>query len=209
MRSDLLTCPPADYVAAYHADWLRPDHAEARRRGRAPLAREFAVASAVLQFGCATVLDVGCGEGHLAGLMASQGLAVGLVDCVEDAARVAAERVGTPAAVHVGMAEAVLGGLAAASFDAVTCCEMVEHVQDPARLVAHLARVARRVVVLTTPVGHSYDDPLHLHHWGDERALFVGLGLDRALAGGHAVLAQIPSAWGDTGRCWMFVGVKA
>lgn len=210
--TDLRTCTTAEYVDAYAKDWQRPDHVEARKRGRKPLAREFAVASAVVQEGCESALDVGCGEGHLAALLAQHLMAaVGVVDCVAEAVSVAAAKVraADPLALDfmsTGQAESVLASLPPACYEAVTCCEMVEHVQDPRALVGLLARVARKLVVITTPVGRSYDDPLHLHHWYDAESLDRALGLRATFSALH--ITQIPSQWGDTDRCWLVLGRK-
>ncbi len=69
---------------------------------------------------------------------------------------------------------------AARSFDAVTCLEVLEHLDDPAAAVRELARVARRGVVLSVPfepyfrignvlrgkhLRHLGNHPEHVQHW--------------------------------------------
>lgn len=211
---DLRTCSPDEYAAAYRADWVTGSHVAARARGRRPLAREFAVASVVVQEDCHSVLDVGCGEGHLAGLLASQGLEVSLLDCVPEAVDTAKRRVSKvdplgPAWCFTGLAEAELANIPTGHVDAVTCCEMVEHVQDPARLLREMARVARRLVVLTTPVDHDYDDPLHLHHWKTAPQLCDALSVASAFRGGVVLVEKVSSRWGDGGHCWLLMARHA
>jgi len=51
-------------------------------------------------------------------------------------------------------------------FDSVVCSEVIEHVEDDAEFVHHLKRVARRRVVLTTPVKYV-NDPGHLRLYSE------------------------------------------
>ena len=95
------------------------------------------------------VLDVGCGGGLLAEGMARRGAHVTAIDLAPEAlavARLHAIEVG----VTVDYREVPVESLAESrpgSFDLVTCLEMLEHVPDPAAVVAALAR-------LTKPGGH-------------------------------------------------------
>ena len=93
------------------------------------------------------VLDVGCGGGILADSMARRGAAevVG-IDLATKALRVAqlhALETGTP---HIQYHEVSVERLVSeqpASFDVVTCMEMLEHVPDPASIVAACARLVK------------------------------------------------------------------
>jgi ubiquinone/menaquinone biosynthesis C-methylase UbiE len=66
------------------------------------------------------------------------------------------------------------------SFDAVTCLEVLEHLDDPAAAVREMARVARRAVVVSVPfepffrignvlrgkhLGRLGNHPEHVQHW--------------------------------------------
>ena len=93
----------------------------------------------------ASVLDVGCGGGILAEAMARRGARVTGIDLSEKALRVAqlhlhesrlsieylSVSVEDHAATHAG------------EFDVVTCMELLEHVPDPASMVAACARLVR------------------------------------------------------------------
>ncbi|HET8690976.1 MAG TPA: bifunctional 2-polyprenyl-6-hydroxyphenol methylase/3-demethylubiquinol 3-O-methyltransferase UbiG [Steroidobacteraceae bacterium] len=91
------------------------------------------------------VLDVGCGGGLLAEGMARRGARVTGIDLAPEAlavARLHAIETGT-AVEYRQVAVESLADEAPASFDLVTCLEMLEHVPDPAAVVAALARLAR------------------------------------------------------------------
>lgn len=98
-----------------------------------------------------TVVDVGCGGGILSEAMARRGAQVLGIDVAR-------------AALEVAELHALDGGIAveyrpqtaeelvserAASFDVVTCMEMLEHVPDPARTLTALAQLAK-------PGGHLF-----------------------------------------------------
>ena len=91
------------------------------------------------------VLDVGCGGGLLAESLARAGATVTAIDLA-------------PAMIEVARRHAAAGGLAIeyrvaaaeelartqpASFDVVTCMEMLEHVPQPAAMMATLAQLLR------------------------------------------------------------------
>jgi 2-polyprenyl-6-hydroxyphenyl methylase/3-demethylubiquinone-9 3-methyltransferase len=91
------------------------------------------------------VLDVGCGGGVLAEAMARQGAAVTGIDLAGKPLRVA-QLHALESGAQVEYREASAEALAAerpASFDVVTCMEMLEHVPDPASVVAACATLAK------------------------------------------------------------------
>lgn len=205
MTTDLRTATDAEICSFYAADREIPKHVAGRKRK--PLFREHAVTAAVTQLDCDDVLDVGCGDGHLAELMARCGIRVHVADVVEANVAEARRRIVRADAAQdprswVGLVED-LGFVRA--FDAVTCCETIEHVRDPARALANLARAARRLVVITTPVGRCYDDPSHLHHWDDGPALIEALEVRRHFS--EVLVHEFPSRLGDEGLIFMLMGL--
>ena len=86
------------------------------------------------------VLDVGCGAGFLANDLAAAGHHVTGVDLSDDSLRVAARHDPT-GTVRWSRADATATGLPAASFDAVCAMDLLEHVEEPAAVIAEAARV--------------------------------------------------------------------
>ena len=84
------------------------------------------------------VLDVGCGGGILAEAMARQGAEVLGIDLATKSLKVAQLHALESGLANVSYREVAVEALAAerpASFDVVTCMEMLEHVPDPASVV--------------------------------------------------------------------------
>jgi 2-polyprenyl-6-hydroxyphenyl methylase/3-demethylubiquinone-9 3-methyltransferase len=99
----------------------------------------------VVRLAGAEVLDVGCGGGILAEALAREGARVLGVD-LAPAALATARLHALEAGVALEYREVPVETLAAerpASFDLVTCMEMLEHVPDPQAVVAALARLVR------------------------------------------------------------------
>ena len=91
------------------------------------------------------VLDVGCGGGILSESMSNKGAEVTGIDLSEKALKVA-QLHGLESGVKVDYRLISVEALAAempGSFDAVTCMEMLEHVPDPAAVVAACTRLVK------------------------------------------------------------------
>ena len=92
------------------------------------------------------VLDVGCGGGILADSMARKGADVLGIDLASKALRVAQLHALEAQTANVEYREISVEALAKeqpASFDAVTCMEMLEHVPDPASVVRACSELVR------------------------------------------------------------------
>ena len=91
------------------------------------------------------VLDVGCGGGILAEAMARRGAEVTGIDLSEKALRVAELHL-LESRLNITYRNLSAEDLAAektGAFDAVTCMELLEHVPEPAGMVAACARLVR------------------------------------------------------------------
>ncbi|WP_207063738.1 bifunctional 2-polyprenyl-6-hydroxyphenol methylase/3-demethylubiquinol 3-O-methyltransferase UbiG [Motiliproteus sp. SC1-56] len=91
------------------------------------------------------VLDVGCGGGILSEAMALRGAEVSGIDMGETPLKIAKLH-GLESGVKVNYRQITVEELAAeapASFDVVTCLEMLEHVPDPASVVNACATLVR------------------------------------------------------------------
>ena len=98
-----------------------------------------------------TVLDVGCGGGILSESMAEKGAKVTGIDLGKKALKVA-QLHSLDSGVTVDyqlIAAEQLAEQQPASFDVVTCLEMLEHVPDPASVVAACAKLVK-------PGGHVF-----------------------------------------------------
>ena len=93
-----------------------------------------------------TVLDIGCGGGILADSMARQGATVTGIDLSSKALRIAqlhALEAQTPNVTYEEISAEAMAAREPASFDVVTCMEMLEHVPDPASVVRACANLAK------------------------------------------------------------------
>jgi 2-polyprenyl-6-hydroxyphenyl methylase / 3-demethylubiquinone-9 3-methyltransferase len=91
-------------------------------------------------------LDVGCGGGILSDAMARKGANVLGIDLSSKALKVAqlhAMEAETPSVEYREVAAEALADEMPSHFDVVTCMEMLEHVPDPASVVAACAKLAK------------------------------------------------------------------
>ena len=93
-----------------------------------------------------SVLDLGCGLGGYSKVLAERGFDVRAFDVVPEYVERARE-LGVPAELYDGERLPLADG----SVDTVILLEVIEHLEDPARLLAEARRVARADVLVTTP----------------------------------------------------------
>lgn len=128
------------------------------------------------------VLDVGCGGGILSEAMARRGADVTGIDLSEaplSVAKMHLEESGLDVDYQHISVEA-LAAMAPASFDVVTCMEMLEHVPDPASVVAACARLVK-------PGGHVFFSTINRNNKAWLMAVF----------GAEYVLKMVPKGTHD------------
>jgi 2-polyprenyl-3-methyl-5-hydroxy-6-metoxy-1,4-benzoquinol methylase len=95
-----------------------------------------------------TVLEVGCGEGHLTQHLFERLSPERFAACDLSLARVSSH---VDPRIEFRTASADELPYANASFDLVVCCEVLEHLLDPTRALGELARVTKRWALISTP----------------------------------------------------------
>jgi SAM-dependent methyltransferase len=113
-----------------------------------------------------SILDAGCGAGHLLAALHQRFPSARLTGCDYAARTVEENRARLPWA-RFEQLDLARSGLPE-QFDAVTCSEVLEHVDDDRAALAHLAAMTRRALMITVPTGPRF--PLeqgfgHLRHY--------------------------------------------
>jgi SAM-dependent methyltransferase len=107
---------------------------------------DYALVDFVAQHAGRSVVDLGCGLGGYARVLADRGFEVRGLDVVPEYVERARE-LGVRADVYDGERLPLEDG----SVDTVFLLEVIEHLEDPAPLLAEARRVARGSVLVTTP----------------------------------------------------------
>ena len=123
--------------------WWDPDGPQKALHALNPVRLGYVAGRASLRDAC--VLDVGCGGGLLSEALAKAGAQVTAIDLAPNLLKVARLH-GLESGIKVGYRQVAVEALAdetPASFDVVTCMEMLEHVPDPAAIINACARLLR------------------------------------------------------------------
>lgn len=123
--------------------WWDPDGPQKALHALNPARLGYVAGRASLRDAC--VLDVGCGGGLLSEALAKAGAQVTAIDLAPNLLKVARLH-GLESGIKVGYRQVAVEALAdetPASFDVVTCMEMLEHVPDPAAIINACARLLR------------------------------------------------------------------
>jgi SAM-dependent methyltransferase len=144
------------------------------------------------EHGGQTVLDLGCGLGGYSKRLAERGFDVLAFDVAPEYVE-RARALGVDARQYDGQRLPLEDG----SVDTVFLLEVLEHLEDPARLLREARRVARRNVLVTTPnCTQSFDPvPVEFSHMldVDHRQFFTETSLRELLDGvfGSSVVEQV------------------
>lgn len=117
--------------------------------------------------GC-RLLEIGCGEGIGASLLATKAASVTAIDYSQEALRVARERFGRNN-IDLALMKVPPIVFPALSYDAVVCFQMIEHLQQPEKLLVEIRRVLRGGgIALFATVNKDEvitENPYHLHEF--------------------------------------------
>jgi 2-polyprenyl-3-methyl-5-hydroxy-6-metoxy-1,4-benzoquinol methylase len=125
--------------------------------------------------------EVGCGEGHLLSHMMERGVEVRGSDIGADVIAEATERFSRHGS-NVPLKQSTLESLTTKddSAELIVCCEVLEHVEDPARALLQLGMLAQPYLLTSVPreplwrflnivrgryLGDLGNTPGHLNHW--------------------------------------------
>jgi SAM-dependent methyltransferase len=151
--------------------------------------RRRVVARWLAPFGPRTILDAGCGAGHMLAALRErmpQARLVG-IDAAAEAIAEDRERLPWGRFEHVDLAHGRLDE----RFDAVVCSEVLEHIEDDRAALANLAAMTGRHLMITVPTGPLW--PLevsfgHLRHYRMPEL--------RAAVESHGLRVVRAQAWG-------------
>lgn len=155
--------------------------------------------------GSTEVHEIGCGEGHILGMLANSGFSVRGCDVAISSlnvARAESERYGLNIPLEIKSVYDLDPAIDSA--DTVLCCEVLEHLTDPAAALEKLVSVARKDLVLSVPreplwhllnlVRGKYwsalgNTPGHYQHW--TKRSFIEFVATRA----DIVSVKSPTPW--------------
>jgi 2-polyprenyl-3-methyl-5-hydroxy-6-metoxy-1,4-benzoquinol methylase len=121
-----------------------------------------------------TVLDFGCGSGHLDVMLARHGYRVHGVDVSGLAIRIAEhlkskETEEVRARLTFQAADITREVPSGRPFDSAWSAHVFEHIEDPGPVLQGLAKWLKpgASLLISVPLGRAYDDPGHVHHFND------------------------------------------
>jgi 2-polyprenyl-3-methyl-5-hydroxy-6-metoxy-1,4-benzoquinol methylase len=162
------------------------------------------VVATVREAGSNEVHEIGCGEGHILGLLAAEGFRVRGCDISADSLAVARSEA-AKRQLDIPLALKSIYDLAPEdAADTVVCCEVLEHLTDPGAALEKLVSIARKDLIVSVPrepIWHILNmargkhltalgnTPGHFQHWS--RRGFVDF------IGRHAEIAAVktPLPW--------------
>ncbi len=139
------------------------------------------IITTVQEAGNNDVHEVGCGEGHILGALASAGFAVRGCDIAESSLKVARlELKGLGFNIPINKTSIYELDPAVDSADTLVCCEVQEHLTEPENALINLMAVTRKDLILSVPnepiwqllniargkyLNALGNTPGHLQHW--------------------------------------------
>jgi 2-polyprenyl-3-methyl-5-hydroxy-6-metoxy-1,4-benzoquinol methylase len=155
--TDVATSSPEEHTGYYDALWT---HLGAQLHYTELMRVEFVVGELCSRVsgGRIKILDYGCGRGWMAPYLAQFGDVIG-VDFSTSGIEFARSHYANYGQFRIGDSKHQLLGFEAASFDAIVCSEVIEHVGDAHKVIAQLRRLLRPngLLLLTTPNGNVWD----------------------------------------------------
>lgn len=157
-----------------------------------PFTYNWLLSKSIKKDGIKTVLELGCGKGDFADLVNKNNrFDITGVDIFEPYLKICKIKSKYKKLIKKDLSKKLL--FKDKSFDAVVCLQTIEHLdkQTGIRLLAQIERIAKKMIIITTPVGEclqdSYDNNIHQRHlssWDPEefqksgyRVFGVGLKL--------------------------------
>jgi 2-polyprenyl-3-methyl-5-hydroxy-6-metoxy-1,4-benzoquinol methylase len=150
-----------------------------------------AIVSTVREAGSLEVHEIGCGEGHILGILSAAGFVVRGCDMSSESLAVAKSEI-AKRHLNIPLATKSVYDLDPAidGSDTVLCCEVLEHLTDPAAAMKKLVSITRKDLIVSVPnepIWHLLNmmrgkyltalgnTPGHYQHWSARQfEAFVG-----------------------------------
>lgn len=111
-----------------------------------------AILDTVKEAGSREVHEIGCGEGHILGILATSGFSVCGCDISTDSLAVAkSEAAKRGLDIPIAVKSVYELNADVDSSDTVICCEVLEHLDDPAAGLKKLVSITRKDLILSVP----------------------------------------------------------